>query len=236
MTASCLVASCLVVATSASAQTADNPLPPSTLLSVAATEPASDAQAAAPPAAPADAVAPTADAAPPAKTSWITCGNLWKWFDSQCAGLKDAWNDGSPTIYGSGYTWHDPGTYTEEKLDEFNSHAWGLGYGWSKTADNGDHFGWYGLIFRDSHYQYTKAIGWSWVTYWPAQSDFAVGLGYTAFIASRPDIANNWPFPAALPLAAVKIKKLELLGTFIPKLNAGINHGNVAYFFGRYQF
>ena len=174
---------------------------------------------------------------PPGKgQKWVACENMWKWFDTQCAGLKDAWYDGRPTLYVSGYTWHDPSTYSQEKLDEFNDKAWGGGFGWSKTAANGDSFGWYALIFRDSHFQYTKAVGWSWMTYWPANNDFAVGLGYTAFLASRPDIASNWPFPAALPLAGIKIRKFELLGTFIPKLNAGINHGDVAYFFGRYQF
>jgi palmitoyl transferase len=183
---------------------------------------------------PADAT-PAAAPAPQAH-KWLACDSMWKWFGSQCAGLKDAWYDGRPTLYLSGYTWHDPSTYTQEKLDEFNDKAWGGGFGWSKTAANGDHFGWYALVFRDSHFQYTKAAGWSWMTYWPAHDDFAVGLGYTAFLASRPDIANNWPFPAALPLAGIKIRKFELLGTFIPKLNAGINHGDVAYFFGRYQF
>jgi len=27
-----------------------------------------------------------------------------------------------------------------------------------------------------------------------------------------------------------------VLGTFVPKVNGGVNHGNVAYFFARYQF
>lgn len=174
--------------------------------------------------------------APVQGKTWFRCANMWKWFDTQCAGLKDAWNDGRPTVYLSGYTWHDPSTYSEEKLEEFNDRAWGGGFGWSKNSANGDNFGWYGLVFRDSHYQYTKAVGWTWMTYWPDHSDYAVGLGYTAFIASRPDIANNWPFPAALPLASIKIRKFELMGTFVPKLNGGINHGNVGYFFGRYQF
>jgi|GEM_PF-1572062 len=187
----------------------------------------------------APAAATDADAAADASTprqSWLACDRMWQWAGAQCAGLKDAWHDGSPTLYLSGYTWHDPGTYSKEKLEEFNDRAWGGGFGWSKDAANGDNYGWYALVFRDSHYKYTKAIGWSYVTYWPPTNDVALGVGYTAFFASRPDIANNWPFPAALPLAAIKIHRVELLGTFIPKLNAGINHGDVAYFFGRYRF
>ena len=55
-------------------------------------------------------------------------------------------------------------------------------------------------------------------------------------ISSQFGIASNWPFPAVLPIASIKIKGFEVLGTFIPKLNGGINHGNVGYFFGRYRF
>jgi lipid IVA palmitoyltransferase len=183
-----------------------------------------------------DAAPATTPTTAPQARKWLACENMWAWFGSQCAGLKDAWHEGDPTLYLSGYTWHDPHTYTQEKLEDFNDRAWGGGYGWSKAAANGDNFGWYALIFRDSHFQYTKAVGWSWITYWPERSDFAVGLGYTAFLASRPDIASNWPFPAALPLASIKYKGFEVLGTFIPKLNAGINHGDVAYFFARYRF
>ena len=61
-------------------------------------------------------------------------------------------------------------------------------------------------------------------------------LGYTAFIMTRPDIFNGVPFPAVLPIASVKLGPAEIMGTFIPKLNGGVNHGNVAYFFGRIQF
>jgi palmitoyl transferase len=53
---------------------------------------------------------------------------------------------------------------------------------------------------------------------------------------SRPDIASNFPFPAILPLASVKLGRAEVLGTFIPKLDAGVNHGNVGFLFARYQF
>ena len=187
-----------------------------------------------PPAVSAPATAEPPAAAPAQK--WLACDSMWSWFGSQCLGLKEAWYDGRPTLYLSGYTWHDPHTYNDTNLAELNSQSWGGGFGYSKTVANGDSFGWYAMAFRDSHYNITKSVGWTWVTYWPERSDFAVGLGYTAFIASRPDIANNWPFPAALPLAALKLKQLEIIGTFVPKLNGGVNHGNVASFFARYQF
>jgi palmitoyl transferase len=167
---------------------------------------------------------------------WLDCAGLWSWVGRQCAGLKGAWYQGRATAYVSGYAWHLPGTWEEARLKTLNSRAWGGGYGFARTDEHGDGFGWYALAFRDSHFKLTTAVGWSAVTYWPTQADVSVGLGYTVFLMTRPDIASGWPFPAALPIASVKLGQFEVLGTFIPKLNGGINHGDVAYFFARYQF
>lgn len=170
------------------------------------------------------------------KRKWVNCSGMWAWAARQCDGLKAAWYQGRATWYVSGYAWHVPGTWTEEKLAELNEHAWGGGYGFARTDERGDNYSWYALVFRDSHFETTAMAGWGAMTYWPAKGDVAAGLGYTAFIMMRPDIAKGWPFPAALPLASVKMYGFEVLGTFIPKLNGGINHGDVAYFFARYQF
>ena len=56
--------------------------------------------------------------------------------------------------------------------------------------------------------------------------------GWTAFIVQRPDIANGWPIPAALPIAALRYKKANLVATFIPTLNGGVNHGSTLYIMG----
>jgi palmitoyl transferase len=205
-----------------------------------------------PPAAPraADAPAPAVEppvadkAAPdkapeekPAKSEWIDCSGMWKWAEYQCTGLKDAWRNGGPILYVTGLTYHDRATYSQEQLDSYNERSWGGGFGWGRTNEQGDHFGWYGLVFRDSHFKYTKMLGWSAMTYWPKQSDYGVGLGYTVFLGSRPDIYNGIPFPGILPLASVKLSKLEILGTYIPKVSAGTTgNGNVGFVFGRWLF
>lgn len=186
--------------------------------------------------------APPADPAPEKKETswwdrdWAPCDKMWDWAAYQCRGVKDAWHNGTPTVYFSGYAWHDRNTYTEEKIESFQERAWGGGYGITKVNDQGDSFGWYGLIFRDSHNNYTKMFGWGAMTYWPKQSDFAAGLGYTIFIASRPDIYSNIPFPGILPLVSVKVSRAEIFGTFIPNVGGGVNNGNVAFVFGRYHF
>jgi palmitoyl transferase len=178
-----------------------------------------------------------ADKPAAANSEWINCGAMWKWVEYQCVGVKDAWHNGTPILYVTGLTYHDRDTYSQEQLDSYNERSWGGGFGWGRTNGEGDHFGWYGLIFRDSHFKYTKMFGWSAMTYWPKQSDYAVGLGYTIFLGSRPDIYNSIPFPGILPLASVKLSKLELLGTYIPKVSAGTTgNGNVAFVFGRWLF
>lgn len=167
---------------------------------------------------------------------WVNCSGMWAWAARHCEGLKAAWFQGRATWYVSGYAWHIPGTWTEEKLAELNENAWGGGYGFARTDERGDNYSWYALAFRDSHFETTAMAGWAAMTYWPSKGPVAAGLGYTVFIMMRPDIAKGWPFPAALPLASVKVHNAELLGSFIPKLNGGINHGDVAFFFGRWQF
>ena len=171
--------------------------------------------------------------------SWlptIDCGGMGGWFKSQCTNLGAAWTRGRPLVMLSGYTWHDPSTYDDDKLESFNSKSWGGGFGLGRNDEKGDHYSWYTLAFKESHDDWSVSAGWSWVTYWPDRADFAVGLGYTAFIMTRPDIFDGIPFPAILPIASVKLGPAEIMGTFIPKLNGGVNHGNVAYFFGRIQF
>ena len=52
-------------------------------------------------------------------------------------------------------------------------------------------------------------------------------------IVQRPDIAGGVPFPVVLPLAALRYGDGTLFGTYIPKVNGGVNHGSTLYVFGR---
>src|SRR6476619_1768725 len=44
-------------------------------------------------------------------------------------GSKRIWNEGTHDLYLSGYVYHTPYTFPQEKRDRFNNLAWGLGYG-----------------------------------------------------------------------------------------------------------
>ena len=169
--------------------------------------------------------------------AYVPCERLWSWLEYQCTGLKDSWHNGDADLYLTGYAYHDRNTYTPEKIASFNENAWGGGFGTSKTNDRGDLFGWYAMAFKDSHNEWTKAVGWHWATYWPAQSKYAVGLGYTAFLGSRPDIYGGIPFPGILPIATIKLSRVEVVGTYIPKVSQKTTgNGNVGFVFMRIHF
>ena len=61
---------------------------------------------------------------------------------------------------------------------------------------------------------------------------FRPGLGWTAFIVQRPDIASGGRFPAYCRCSRCATRKSSLIATFIPTLNGGVNHGSVLYVFG----
>jgi palmitoyl transferase len=52
-------------------------------------------------------------------------------------------------------------------------------------------------------------------------------------ILQRPDIAGGVPVPVVLPLFSLRYQKAEILSTYIPKLNGGVNHGSILYVFGK---
>ncbi|KAF0813799.1 Lipid A palmitoyltransferase PagP [Andreprevotia sp. IGB-42] len=165
----------------------------------------------------------------------IDCGNMGEWLGSGCQRIADTYEQGSPDLYLSGYAWHDPNTYTDEKLDELNSKAWGLGFGKHVTDADGNQDIVYGMIFSDSHKDPQINVGYGRIWYWNVVGPMSAGLGYTVGLVSRQDIYGGIPFPIALPLVSIKADRVSLMGTFIPKLGGGLNHGNVAFFFGRVE-
>ena len=158
------------------------------------------------------------------------------WYERFCSRITDTWKRGRDEMQFSGYSWHLPFTYTKEKRDELNPYSWGLGYARTVEEPNGDTHSVFGLVFSDSHKNAQFNVGYNWMTYWGARDSLQPGLGYAAFIVQRPDIASGIPFPAILPMFALRYDQFVLQSTFIPTLNGGINNGSVLYVFGRYTF
>ena len=162
------------------------------------------------------------------------CADLWNWLEKGCRRIADTWKDGNDEILFSGYSWHVPGTWTDERRGELNQDSWGGGYGRTVEEPNGDTHTVFYLGFLDSHKNWQSNLGYSWNTFWGDRDKPQVGLGYTAMIIQRPDIASGVPVPVLLPLLTFRYQQANLVMTYIPNLGGGINHGSVLYIFGRY--
>jgi palmitoyl transferase len=158
------------------------------------------------------------------------------WADSATQNLSNIYDTGTPDIFVTGYTWHDPATYTAAKRAMLNSHAWGLGWGKHIIDANGNDEMIYAMMFSDSHRNAEPVVGYAKQWLWNPVGQLNFGAGYTAGITSRADIFKNIPFPIALPLVSVGYGRFTLYGTFLPKVTSTLNNGNVAFFFARYTF
>ena len=151
--------------------------------------------------------------------------------------LQTIYTQGQPDLFLTGYTWHDPHTYTAAKLATLNSHAWGFGGGKHLVDSQGNDEMVYAMVFSDSHRNAQPVVGyakqWDWH---PDGGPLVLGLGYTAAVTSRADIFNNIPFPIALPLVSIGIGAVRFYGTYLPRVSSNLNNGNVAFFFGRIAF
>jgi palmitoyl transferase len=160
------------------------------------------------------------------------CVDLWQWLNVACRHVSDTFTQGRRSLLLSGYSWHTPWTWTAEKRAEENAYAWGGGPALVRENESGNTEIVYFLVFSDSHYEAEYNLGYAWSTYWGPRNGVQAGLGYTAMLIARPDIANGWPFPAVLPLFSLRYDRLTLISTYIPNFNGGINNGSVFYFFG----
>ena len=168
----------------------------------------------------------------PGRASALECADFWTWVETGCRRVVDTYDNGETQLIVSGYAYHLPYSYTPEKRAELNSNAWGGGLARTTEEPNGNTHTVYFYAFEDSHKNAQFNAGYMWATYWGDRDGVQAGLGWTAFILQRPDIASGVPVPAALPIAALRYKKSSLLATYIPTLNGGINHGSTLYVFG----
>ena len=170
-----------------------------------------------------------------------SCSDLVPWARSVCERFRNTLYDGYTDVYASGYAlhvdFHDPmgPDYVE------NPYAWGVGIGRGRMNEAGNEDMLLFLGFEDSHRQTQLNIGYAWQAYWQpikAASWFKWGVGYTAVIIQRPDIANGIPFPMLLDLASIKISDFTLYGMYlpIPQIGTDMGYGSIFYFFAKYSF
>ena len=169
----------------------------------------------------------------PGRALAFECVDLWTWLQSSCRHVADTYQQGDNAILVSGYQWHLPYSWSPERRAEENSNAWGGGVDRTHQTEAGNTEDVFFLVFKDSHRQAQFNLGYAWRTYWGEREKLQFGLGFSVLIVQRPDIANGWPIPAALPLATLRHENVEVLSAYVPKLNGGINHGSVLYIFGK---
>ncbi|WDZ98481.1 hypothetical protein Herbaro_18380 [Herbaspirillum sp. WKF16] len=149
---------------------------------------------------------------------------------------SDIWNQGDDAVYLSGVAHHGRGTYTKEKLNELNEHAWGVGYGKTLRNGNGDDESLYGFVLKDSHRHPQYMAGYAYEYVVPvAHSGLELGLGGTAMLMSRQDYFGSVPFPIALPMASIGTRKGKIMFAYVPRLSKNKNNGDVLLIFGRIE-
>ena len=166
----------------------------------------------------------------------LECADWGSWLETGCRHVVDTYKDGSNALLVSGYQWHMPYDWTPERRAEENENAWGGGWSRTRETPSGNTEDVFFLVLQDSHRNAQFNLGYSWTTYWGDRDKLQPGLGFTAMIIQRPDIADGWPVPVVLPLFTLRYQKVELLTTYIPNFGGGINHGSVLYAFGRIGF
>ena len=107
------------------------------------------------------------------------CSGMGEWLNAACARIDRVARDGRPDVYVSGYSWHDPGTYSEEKRKSLNDHAWGLGVGRHLADADGNEDLVVGMVFSDSHYKPELMAGFAHLWFSPVMGKFALGAGYS---------------------------------------------------------
>jgi len=157
----------------------------------------------------------------------LECADWGSWLETGCRHVVDTYSQGNNALLLSGYQWHLPYDWTPERRAAENENAWGGGWARSRQTPSGNTEDVFFLVFQDSHRNAQFNLGYAWRTYWGDRSVLQAGLGYSALIIQRPDIAGGWPFPAVLPLVSLRSGQVEVLSAYIPKLNGGVDRKSV---------
>lgn len=159
-----------------------------------------------------------------------------RWWQASKNKVSNIYHEGNSDLYITLYAYHDRFTYTPEKLSELNEGAYGFGFGRSIVNEKGNAEMLFVMTHLDSHSDVQVNAGYAWVKKFHFSDKFRLGLGVAAGLVSRSDFANRIPIPFALPLGTIDYGPFSLNGILIPKLNDGINNGNVLFIFGKYTW
>jgi palmitoyl transferase len=168
-----------------------------------------------------------------AKVGDAACNYSWNWMASACERVTRVAHDGTMDLYLTGYGWHIDGY---DNASHLNSNSWGGGAGKHWTDANGNEDILFAMAFSDSHKHVEPIAGYArqWFTN-PLLGGLPLGGGFFAGITARDDFAHYLPVPLVLPIGSVRYRQTSIMATFIPRLPSA-NKGDVAFFWGRYEF
>ena len=163
------------------------------------------------------------------------CGDSNGFYSAHCRRVMQVVQDGSWDLYLTGYGWHIDG-YTSSYRASLNARSWGGGAGKHWTDASGREDIVFAFVFLDSHDHLEPIGGYArqWYTR-PVLGGLSLGGGYFIGVTARDDVLHYVPLPLALPIASLRYRKLSAMGTLIPRLG-GLNKGDVAFFWMRYEF
>ncbi|MBY0345861.1 MAG: hypothetical protein K2P98_03220 [Neisseriaceae bacterium] len=142
------------------------------------------------------------------------------WYDVAWRHVTDTYQQGNWEVIVPFSTYHMRNAYTPEQIAGYEESPPGFGLGKGQINSSGNYEGLYAMGYQDSHHYPSWQVGYVWQAIWPViNEEFRVGVGYTAFILAREDIAHYRPFPAAAPMASIAYKNLAVDLTFIPFSN-----------------
>lgn len=155
------------------------------------------------------------------------------WFQKAIDGavntIDNIYEKGRLSLLLSGYAYHGRGTYTPERISEFNEKAWGLGVSKQLRDEKDNEEGLQFLVISDSHKQPQVNTVYSYQWMLPLGKRWEAGVGYAAGLFMRRDMFGGLPFPAALPLFSIGTRDTKLIGSYIPRISANKGNGDVLY-------
>ena len=161
------------------------------------------------------------------QSSWFP--SISTLYNSAVTTTENLYDNGRVSIILSGYTWHDPRTYSPAKRATLNADAWGFGVSKELRDAKDNEESIQILAISDSHFkpQINASYTYQWMK--PIGGNWEIGAGVNAGLVSRTDIFNSIPFPGILPMFSVGTHDTKVTMTYVPHLSGSVN-GNVLYF------
>ncbi|WP_298313146.1 lipid IV(A) palmitoyltransferase PagP, partial [Propionivibrio sp.] len=154
------------------------------------------------------------------------------WYQRVWHPIANAYNNGAFEFYLPLETYHLRSKYSAEKIATFQEKPFGFGVGRGGYNEHGNWEGVYAMGFQDSHFKPSYIAGYGWKAIWHPAEDVRLGLGYTAALMTRADIANYIPFPVVLPMASLAYKNLSLETVFVP---GAAGAGNIFFIWAKWE-